>query len=449
MRLFKVKPKNLRPEDTPVVTGAKPSAPEVPAGEVIDVETVMASTDTRDDAAPIGSIAAQDVAFKDVAYEKSSVKMAAEESRSAGLFGRFRKDGKDAAHATAERGAGRTEEATPAGPSNKPTEAKKVRLKWGAKPGTSEELAKGSGGRVAGVEATASVEGAAQSAIEQTETAPSYVPAPDEEGAGGRFAKLRSKLRRPGSDRAEVFEAPIRVLVGFLPEVSERDASEFAMGVAAKHFDNLGISYYDAFKHDNGYAYEVHEGGSGRAYLPEILKYYKSLGAFNPEDDNKVVVRTGTRAVEVCRARNGLSAVLLPEESKPAAPAWLKPTQAMRPAINKRTGFLVTGAVLFVSGFIAALTSGFIFRLQPYAAPVPTKMEEISYLRLPYSQWPQLQAQAGSQDRYVKALKYEKGAWRIETEAVTAAQPELAPAPAADAQAQPSAAMPPAPGTTP
>lgn len=239
---------------------------------------------------------------------------------------------------------------------------------------------------------------------------PEYVP--EEEAPQSWWQRITSG--RDG-DQLDIEEVPIRVFIGFLPEVSKADAEEFALGVAVKHMGNLGLAYYDAFPADNGYAYEVHEGGPGRAYLPAILKYYKSLGAFNAEDANKVTIHTGTRSVEVSRARAGLSAVWLPEGQKPASPAWLRPTQGMRSAVNKRTGVLVAGAVVFVTGFVAALLSGMAFRLQPYDAAPALTAEKIEYSRLPHSQW-SLVEQTNNSGRYVKALRYENGTWRIESE---------------------------------
>ena len=203
---------------------------------------------------------------------------------------------------------------------------------------------------------------------------------------------------------------PIRILIGFLPEVTEKDARDYALGVAERHFDQPAIAFYDAFKYGDGYAYEVHEGGEGQAYLPKILEYFDSLGPFAAGEDTRVVIQTGTRKVQVNRARNGIAALLLPDSSTEPVTDWLVPEQKMAPALNKRTGFLVVGAVFFVTGFFAVILSSTLTRIQPYTPPPQAGVETISYESLPISQWPRLLNLAPN--TYVSKLVFENKKWQ-------------------------------------
>lgn len=229
-----------------------------------------------------------------------------------------------------------------------------------------------------------------------------------------------------GGKEAARQELPVRVLVGYLPDVSLRDALEYASGIANKHIDNLSFAYFDAHPWDRGYAYEVHEGGSGKAFLPSVLEHFKQLGPFSAKDDNQAFIRTGTRTVQIERQADGLSAVLLPEANKRETSSWLRAGATMRPAINKRTGVLVAGAVVFVTGFAAMLGASAITRIQPYAPPMEPVEVSVDYGRLPLSQVDVLRRKL-EQGEYITAMRYERGRWSFDGGATAPSQPPAAP----------------------
>lgn len=219
--------------------------------------------------------------------------------------------------------------------------------------------------------------------------------------------------RRTRHENAEApsRERPIRVLMGFLPGVTARDATEFALGVAEKNFDQPGIAFYDAFAFEDGYVYEVHEGGPGKAYAPDVIRYFKTLPPFAPGEAHAVVLPTATRSVRIERTRGGLQTVLLPESNSQSPSEGFAGTTKMRPAVSKRTGLLVSGAALFVTGFFGLLFS-LIARIPTYDAPPVVTVERVDYGKLPLAQWPRLASVPPT--RYVKALRFEKGSWRVE-----------------------------------
>ncbi|MNR71672.1 hypothetical protein D3C71_23030 [compost metagenome] len=223
-------------------------------------------------------------------------------------------------------------------------------------------------------------------------------------------AAPRTRLFGRGQDRRKFQTVPVRVLIGFLPDVRERDARDYALGAAEKNFNQPALAFYDAFEYDGGYAYEVHEGGEGGALLPSILRYFRSQGPFVPGEDVKVVIRTGTRMVEVQRDRVGLSAILLPESSTVEPTDWLVPTEKLTPALNQRTGLLAVGAAFFITGFFALIVGSMLTRYQPYEDAPKPGVSTISYEDLPISQWPRLTNLAP--DSYVTKLVYENGKWQ-------------------------------------
>lgn len=234
----------------------------------------------------------------------------------------------------------------------------------------------------------------------------------------------KSIIVKRASDKKKKFaELPIRVFIGFLPEVTERDARDYALGIAERNCDQLSLAFFDAFKCKNGYAYEVQEGGSGRALLPSIIEYFESLGPYSKAKASEAVyIRTATRTVQVERTHEGLQAFLLPESSTEAATDWLEGSSKMTPAVHTLMGVLVFGAAVFITGFLG-MSVALYSRIQPYeAAPAPSVLKATdSYNNSPLSRWTSLQGVGGSE--YIKALRYRNGKWELERGTVESAQP--------------------------
>lgn len=226
-----------------------------------------------------------------------------------------------------------------------------------------------------------------------------------------KVAALKARIEqvRAKSERARFVSLPIRVIIGYLPEVSERDAREYALGMAEKHFEQIGMAYYEVHEYARGYAFEVHEGGDGHGFLPDILEYFDAQGPYRVGESVKVIIRTATRLIEVQRMRDGLVAVMLPESSEEQQTDWLTARDKMTQALNRRTAFLVVGASVFVTGFVAMLLAMFVARYQPYDPPPEATVEQISAQSLPLNQWSRLEAITAP--NYVRALRYRNGRW--------------------------------------
>lgn len=265
-------------------------------------------------------------------------------------------------------------------------------------------------------------------AVVLSETAePVDAPVEQSQAKGiGRFFKRRGKPGKAGAQverpAAAQVVAPIQVFMGYLPEVSERDALEYAMGMADKYVTQDGLTFYAATKLGTGYLYELHEGGAGKSFGPEIVRWISEAGPFNPENPGVLHVRTATRTLEVTREREGVAVVLLPDEAELGeSPVWVTPRKSMRPGVPRRIGMLYAGIGLLVSGTIAAVLTGYFFRLQGYAAPPAQPVVTISAEVLPMSQWTKVENL-----EHVKALRYKDGAWQapeIYTEAELNGEP--------------------------
>lgn len=267
---------------------------------------------------------------------------------------------------------------------------------------------------------------------------------PESGKAKGFFKRFGAKREVAEGDSFS-FEAPFQLFLGYLPDVSAKDAMEYAMGVAEKYTTQMGLTHFHATKFGRGYLYEVHEGGSGRAYGPEIVKYFASKGPFVDDETVKVVIRAGTRLVEVTRMREGAEVLLLPESTLEKPSTWLKPHVKMTPAIPRRQGFLYAGIGILATGTLAALLTGSFFRLQGYAEVPKREIEQIRVDNLPHRQWERVRNQLQPGER-IKALRFENGQWKAPERWDTPATPGTPSAPAAPAAtAAPGSAAPAAP----
>lgn len=204
---------------------------------------------------------------------------------------------------------------------------------------------------------------------------------------------------------------PLKILIGYLPDSSERDTYYYMLGVAEKNLDSENIGFAGLTKFESGYAYEIHEGGNGRGFLDSILTHFKQLPAFSAEESHYAFIRTATRTVRVERTSAGIYSVILPESDATPQSEWVVPGKKLAPLVDKRTGLFVAGVVIFLSS-IVALMGGYATRYQPYTATV-VNIERVPVAKLPHAQWKNL-TNLPSGD-YVMALRYEKGEWLVET----------------------------------
>jgi hypothetical protein len=204
---------------------------------------------------------------------------------------------------------------------------------------------------------------------------------------------------------------PIKVLIGFLPDASEKDTYFYMLGVAQKNLDSENIGWAALQRFENGFAYEIHEGGSGRGYLDSLLEHFRSLPSFSAEETHRAHIRTATRTVRVERTATGLYSVILPESDTTPQSDWLTPGKKLAALVEKRTGLFLGGVVIFLSSLLA-LMGAYATRYQPYT-PVVVSLERVAANKLPHAQWNRLTNLAPGD--YVQALRYEHNEWIVQT----------------------------------
>lgn len=239
---------------------------------------------------------------------------------------------------------------------------------------------------------------------------------------------MKSKSHAPKS-----FKQPIKVLVGYLSEVTEKDAKTFAMSVAERHNTSLDISWWFVMPFDNGYLYEVHEGGSGKAFMPSVVKYFQTALPASPDEPIRAYIPSATRTVQVDKEIEGLSAMLLPESATEEASDFVAPSASMHAAIPERKGVLIVGGVFLFAGFVA-LGVGATKRHQNFIEPPPPAPIKADLSILPIGQKAEIYRISAGGKEYVTALKFSIGAdgqgkWEVLKKAIEKQAPPPAPAP--------------------
>jgi len=205
---------------------------------------------------------------------------------------------------------------------------------------------------------------------------------------------------------------PNRIVIDFLEGVTNRaDAVAYARGFITSHFEVPEQSGYYVQALKDGYAYEAHEGGSRKAFLPAILRVLEG------SPDATVSVRSGTRVLQVSKsARGNFNSVLLPEELSSYLENVVEPDVKAPSLIafqmENVVWLLVGGGVALVGALIFILSLAF-FALDPSQLKMPV-VNITDADKLPLSQWQRMVSQLDG-NNYIAAMRFENGNWRFDT----------------------------------
>lgn len=214
----------------------------------------------------------------------------------------------------------------------------------------------------------------------------------------------------PTSDR------PYVLIFGHLGGVPSRQALEYVRGLALKAVQEEAISYYGLHKTATGIAFEIHEGGPGKALLPSLLAHVKSWGPYEQGESHHVDVATNSRTVRVVRtASGGISSVQLSEGAAPQRPLDVAYGKALQPLAQTGDGFVLAGKVVFGAGALACLAAAAALGLGSVQAArsVPTR-PAVAVPNLPSAGFAAMLA-AGHVDG-VNALRFQAGSWMVQTD---------------------------------
>ncbi len=223
----------------------------------------------------------------------------------------------------------------------------------------------------------------------------------------------RKKAER--RDEGKRIPPPIHVVIGWIGESRRRDVLEHARAFARDHMEAVENAWITLADFAGGTLFEIHEGGGGLAYLPDLIEQ------ISRDPDQVLWVPSGTRLNRVVTFSvvdgRPFSMMLTEAESarvRSSGQTPLERTGRMRRLVPRGTTLLVVGASFFGISLAALLASALISS-RINQQPIPS----LSYNpdTLPHGQIVTL-SNALRDDRWVSRIVFENGAWRADFENV-------------------------------
>jgi len=197
-------------------------------------------------------------------------------------------------------------------------------------------------------------------------------------------------------------EAPLTLVVGFLPGVKQKDADSYVRGLMLKINNDLHNSGYNLVKFRGGFAYEIQEGGTGGSWLRSILSLL--------EEKKSVIVPAGTRFVKMELEESGIHCSLLrendPEEQKALTPSKNGKLKEYHSYVQVWVSTAVGIAVFSVVTFTMTLWAQNLIAENGAEKIVIETMSKTQTLPILY--WPEVIGE----DMYVAKLEFSNSSWK-------------------------------------
>ena len=210
---------------------------------------------------------------------------------------------------------------------------------------------------------------------------------------------------------------PITLLFGFLPDVSYDDALTFARAQAEQQCVSLQNTRIYVEAVDDGYAYEVQEGGAGLALLPSVL-----AKLMPPSQVTTVYVPSSSRMIRVDRQRQGFVMLWMSEAEGDVAVATpdIVPSARMLPAQPDGKWALRYGVYVLLGGLVLmALMLISVGMIAPTASSQLDVKKLVPLTTLPISQLmlvdraARMTPPSGDQAQVSVQIVYTKDKWDI------------------------------------
>lgn len=212
------------------------------------------------------------------------------------------------------------------------------------------------------------------------------------------------------------------VVIDFLEGTTKKnEAMDYARGFIDNHYASPKSCFIYTSSYEDVYAVEIHDGGEGKPYLPNVIKTL--------EDDPTACacIQNKRRTLEIKKNDRGeFSSILLPEglDSTETNIVRIYPDEKsnMRPYSYNNILFAIISMTLCALGF-TLLVFTTIVALLAYQKPIKT-LPTTKVKNLPIQQWGAL-IENYTYDMYVEKVTFEHGRWKttqrkapIETEKV-------------------------------
>lgn len=224
----------------------------------------------------------------------------------------------------------------------------------------------------------------------------------------------------PASDKAMV-SAPNQLMIGFYSNVKKKDVERFIRARAESKM-SLKSAWYNIVRYEDGFAWELHEGGSGRGVLKSVIRLLDS--------EPQVTICLSNETIKVTRRTNhsGLVAFRIPDSEDVEETPSIEYVDSMKPVLKSGLGLFVTGLVFAALGILAVfLASLFKFVLLNENEPYQHAKQVTD---LPISQIQKLEYVTNLEGDgvFIQSLIYKDGKWQVNTGVEEPQAPKSAPA---------------------
>lgn len=210
--------------------------------------------------------------------------------------------------------------------------------------------------------------------------------------------------------RAELLSMPKQMLIGFYANVKESDLRNYLLAKASSNMlvDN---AFYGIKKFENGYLWELQEGGAGKGVLSSLSRLLKE------KDD--IIISTSSRSIRVMRKSTGegITSFVLNDDDDVNQTPGVEFTDNLKNV--KSTGFGAFAVTLPLG--IVGLLAPFIMLFFKYGYFDQSKSLEyvVDNKNLPITQIDQIHYAFNDPSFYLNKLHYNgKDGWQIDSEII-------------------------------
>lgn len=195
------------------------------------------------------------------------------------------------------------------------------------------------------------------------------------------------------------FSLPKQVMIGFYANIKKSDLKSYLRAKASNHMlpDN---TYFGIRKYQNGYLWELHEGGSGRGVLSSLVEKL--------ETDDFVIIETSDRNVKVLKKSvgEGISSFALNSDDIISPTEGIEFKDKLTPVKTTGFGFFVISSIYAGLGVFSAVGL-LIFKYGLFHQPEPLKFVNENK-ELPVFQIDQVHSVLIDPNSYLYQLTYKK-----------------------------------------
>lgn len=239
------------------------------------------------------------------------------------------------------------------------------------------------------------------------------------------------------SSKTPVSTTPAAIHIGYMARIDKRDAIARVQGLIRRQLVAPEIAFWNIYPIEDGYAYEIHEGGHGHAYVPAIM------ARFATEPEAHIHLAAGNRTVRVTAHEGKPCSFVLPEAEHPA-PDALPQGPRMHPFAPTGRGPLITGAVLFACSAVLFLASAVAMTVGSDITAADQAALNERVANLPSLHYPKDGSLMIGQ--FVNRVQFSGGKWSTDTKSILRGE-AAAPPPRGPSAASLTMLQPPAPTT--